>query len=72
MGTATRFDAGGGMTTNTILRDQAKCGNGDRCPRRETCVRWTAQAYDEHQVFAAFFVEGAECSGYWATEERVA
>jgi|Tabmets5t2r1_1033131.scaffolds.fasta_scaffold63122_3 hypothetical protein len=52
------------MSRNTILRDMAKCGNGEKCPRRDTCVRYIAPAYDEHQVYAAFYVEGAECDAY--------
>jgi hypothetical protein len=60
------------MSKNTILHDMAKCGNGEKCPRRETCVRYIAPAYDEHQVYAAFFVEGAECDAYWAAEAGTA
>ena len=57
------------MNKNTILRDMAKCGNGEKCPRRETCVRYIAPAAGDHQVYAAFFVAGAEdCSGYWPVE----
>jgi hypothetical protein len=55
---------GGRMSRNTILRDMAKCGNGEKCPRRDMCVRYIAPAYDEHQVYAAFYVEGAECDAY--------
>jgi hypothetical protein len=66
-----RTESRGGSVT-TILRDMAKCGNGEKCPRRETCVRYIAPAYDDYQVYAAFFVEGAECDGYWPAETGTA
>jgi hypothetical protein len=56
------------MTTNTLLHDPAKCGNGEECLRRDPCVRWIAAAYNDHQGYAAFFVEGAECDVYWPAQ----
>ena len=64
--------AGSGSMNKTILRDLAKCGNSEHCPKRETCIRNIAPAYDDYQVYAAFYVKGAECSAYWPVETEAA
>jgi hypothetical protein len=60
------------VSRNTILRDMAKYANGEKCPLRDTRVRYIAPAYNEYQVYAAFFVEGAECAAYWPMQEGTA
>jgi hypothetical protein len=60
------------MTRNHLLQGEAKCGNGESCPRRETCVRWIAPASGQYQVWAAFYVAGAECDAYWSTQTGAA
>ena len=52
---------------------EPKCANSEKCPQRMTCVRHIAPAYDEHQVYASYFIAGAErCSGYWPSQEGTA
>ena len=61
------------MTRNHLYQDEAKCGNGEKCPRRDTCVRWITPPAGDHQVYAAFFIAGVEdCSGYWPAQAGTA
>lgn len=57
------------------MADISKCGNGDRCPSRKSCYRWTVKPDEYRQSVSNFYQEGqTECIMYWPTnvEEAIA
>lgn len=50
--------------------DMARCGNGEKCPSRDMCLRWLDKGHPTYQVFAAFYVTGSKCENLIRVGER--
>jgi hypothetical protein len=48
---------------------EPKCGNSEKCPKRDTCGRHS-DTHDDYQIYASYFIAGVDCHAYQTTEEK--
>jgi hypothetical protein len=51
-----------------LSHDIARCGNGDKCPSRDTCMRWIDKGHPTYQAYSAFYTDGNGCYAYISEE----
>lgn len=52
--------------------DVCLCGNGEKCPRRDTCLRYVARKYVKGiNTYALFYNENGECEDYYPVNKEV-
>lgn len=52
------------------MSDISMCGNGEKCPKRNSCYRYIAERDEYRQSYIDYYERGKICDSYWKARRK--